>query len=95
MTDKFQSKQPISTLWKNNESMSDNTNIDAHQSNTTTTGTGTTNAAQKYLVHSIREEVYHLLSDYGSNDLDQLQRDLSHHTQISDGHGSGHYNNRG
>ena len=93
LTDKFQSKQPISTLWKNNESMSDNTNIDAHQSSTTTTGTGTTNAAPKVFSSFNTRRSVSPLSDYGSNDLDQLQRDLSH-TQISDGHGSEHYNNR-
>ena len=73
--------------------MSDNTNIDAHQSSTTTTGTGTTSTAPKVFSSFNTRRSVSPLSDYGSNDLDQLQRDLSH-TQISDGHGSEHYNNR-
>ena len=48
--------------------MSDNTNIDAHQSSTTTTGTGTTNAAPKVFSSFNTRRSVSPLSDYGSND---------------------------
>ena len=86
-TDKFQSKQPISTLWKNSEAMSDN--INAEQS--TTTSIGTTGTAPKVFSSFNTRRSVSPLSDYGSNDLDQLQRDLSH-TQLSDDYNNNNNN---
>lgn len=59
--DKFQSKQPISTLWKG-----------AHES----MAAPGSDHPKVYSSLNMRRSVSPL-SDYGSNDLDQLQRDLS------------------